>query len=311
MSDAKKFIDKNIKRVGDFVDNHISRTENLKNGVPPFSSVEFSINGACNRRCFFCPRVKEEDYPNILQNLDMKAFNKLIQDLKSIDFDGRFSFTGFCEPLLTKNLHEYISVISSNLKKSVIEIVSNGDILTTKKGDDVLKKLFNAGLTRIRISLYDGPHQIKIFEDIKKKNLLSDDQFMIRKRYLGPDESYGITISNRAGSVELNNEHFKLEPLKEPLRKPCYYPFYKVLIDHDGAVLMCSNDWKKEKIYGNICNESLLDIWSNFKFNETRKKLLSCDRNYDPCKLCDVNGTLNGEKSFNKWKNFFLEKEQS
>ena len=120
--------------------------------------------------------------------------------------------------------------ISSNLKNSVIEIVSNGDVLITKKGDSMLKKLFKAGLTRIRVSLYDGPHQIKIFEDIQKKNSLTDDQFMIRKRYLGPDESYGITISNRAGSVKLQNEHFKLEALKEPLKKPCYYPFYKVLI---------------------------------------------------------------------------------
>ena len=308
MSKNQKFIDKNIKRVGDFVDDHISKTENLKNGVPPFSSVEFSINGACNRRCFFCPRVNEEDYPNILQNLDMSAFKNLIKDLKSIDFNGRFSFTGFCEPLLTKNLDEYIFEISSNLKNSIIEIVSNGDVLITKKGDSMLKKLFEAGLTRIRVSLYDGPHQIKIFEDIQKKNSLTNDQFMIRKRYLGPDESYGITISNRAGSVKLQNEHFKLEALKEPLKKPCYYPFYKVLIDHDGAVLMCSNDWKKEKIYGNICNESLLDIWSNYEFNEIRKKLLSSDRNYDPCKLCDVNGTLNGEKSFQRWEEFFLEK---
>ena len=186
MSKNRKFIDKNIKRVGDFVDDHVSKTENLKNGVPPFSSVEFSINGACNRRCIFCPRVNEEDYPNILQNLDMSAFKNLIKDLKSIDFNGRFSFTGFCEPLLTKNLDEYIFEISSNLKNSIIEIVSNGDVLVTKKGDSMLKKLFKAGLTRIRVSLYDGPHQIKIFEDIQKKNSLTDDQFMIRKRYLGP-----------------------------------------------------------------------------------------------------------------------------
>ena len=123
MSKNRKFIDKNIKRVGDFVDDHVSKTENLKNGVPPFSSVEFSINGACNRRCIFCPRVNEEDYPNILQNLDMSAFKNLIKDLKSIDFNGRFSFTGFCEPLLTKNLDEYIFEISSNLKNSIIEIV--------------------------------------------------------------------------------------------------------------------------------------------------------------------------------------------
>ena len=75
------FIDKNIGRVGDYVDQHISKTQNLNNDIPPFSSVEFSINGACNRRCSFCPRVNEADYPNILNNLDMNAFINLLKDL--------------------------------------------------------------------------------------------------------------------------------------------------------------------------------------------------------------------------------------
>ena len=26
------------------------------------------------------------------------------------------------------------------------------------------------------------------------------------------------------------------------------------------------------------------------------------DRNHKPCNVCDVNGTLNGKKSFDKWK---------
>ena len=172
----------------------------------------------------------------------------------------------------------------------------------------MLNNLFGAGLDRIRVSLYDGPHQIKIMNDIRNQSKLSDDQFMIRERYLGPDESHGITISNRAGSVNYKTEHFELKALSEPLKQACYYPFYKVLIDHDGAVLMCSNDWKKEKIYGNILKESLLDIWSNYEFNETRKKLICSNRNYKPCNVCDVDGTMNGDKSFERWKKYFLEK---
>lgn len=68
---------------------------------------------------------------------------------------------------------------------------------------------------------------------------------------------------------------------------------------------MCSNDWKKEKIYGNINDESIFKIWSSHKFNETRKKLVCGDRNYKPCNLCDVDGTLNGKKSFERWKEYF------
>ena len=299
------FLDKNIERVGDYVDLHLDKANNLKNDVPPFSSVEISINGACNRRCAFCPRVKESEYPNILNNLDMGAFKKLIKDLSTINYDGRLSFSAFCEPLLTKNLHEYISIIKTSLPKSTVEIVSNGDVLVKRRGPKMLDNLFKAGLNRIRVSLYDGPHQIQIMEDIRSQNKLTEDQFMIRKRYLGPNESHGMTISNRAGSVQYKTKNFELKAVTEPLKQPCYYPFYKILIDHNGAVLMCSNDWKKEKIYGNILEESVLAIWSNEKFNEKKKKLSCGDRNYKPCNVCDVNGTLNGRKSFDRRKKYF------
>ena len=168
--------------------------------------------------------------------------------------------------------------------------------------------LFKAGLDTIKISLYDGPHQIELFDNIKRDLELSDNQYIVRKRYLGPDKSFGITISNRAGSVSLKNDAFELKALEEPLKQPCYYPFYKVLIDHNGDVLMCSNDWKKEKPMGNLSKESLLEIWSNKKFLDLRKKLLNSDRNHKPCNVCDVNGILNGKKSFENWKNYFSQK---
>ena len=67
---------------------------------------------------------------------------------------------------------------------SRVEIVSNGDVLLTKVGSKTLDNLFLAGLDVIRISLYDGPHQIQEFLNLKAKHSLSDDQFMIRKSVL-------------------------------------------------------------------------------------------------------------------------------
>ena len=306
MTKNKLFTDINIKRIDDFLNDHLNKDKRLSNGFPTFSSIEFSINGACNRRCFFCPRVDKENYPNILNSLPLDTFKKIMVELKNEDFDGRISFSGFCEPLLTKNLNEYIKIARTELHNVIIEIVTNGDPLLAKNGKNRLKELFSSGLTNCRVSLYDGPHQIKLMEDIKNSLSLNDEQFIVRKRYLGPEESYGLTISNRAGSVNLKNDHFELKALSEPLKKPCYYPFYKILIDHDGDVLICSNDWKKEASVGNIIKDkrSLVEIWTSEKFINIRKKLMKSDRCHAPCKLCDVNGTLNGKKSFEKWKNY-------
>ncbi len=301
----KLYTDINIKRMDSFLDDHLKNDKKLSNGFPTFSSIEFSINGACNRRCFFCPRVDKKNYPNILKSFPLENFKVIISELKKEKFDGRISFSGFCEPLLTKDLDLYIKTARTELENIIIEIVSNGDPLLAKNGKVRLKKLYDSGLSNCRVSLYDGPHQIEKFENIKQELNLSDEQFIIRKRYLGPEESFGLTISNRAGSVKLKNEYFELKPLNEPIKSPCYYPFYKMLIDHNGDVLICSNDWKKKAIVGNVLTSknSLSEIWGNDKFISLRKKLMNRDRSHEPCNVCDVNGTLNGKQSFEKWKN--------
>ena len=304
MSKKQLFTDINIKRIDDFLDTHLKDEINLPTGVPTFSSIEISINGACNRRCFFCPRVDKEKYPNILNSLEINVYQKLINDLERINFSGRISFSGFCEPLLTKNLNEYIKIARGKLEKVQLEIDTNGDPWLEKNGKSRLKVLFDMGLNNCRVSLYDGPHQIDFFEKLKEELSLSDEQLIIRKRYLGPDESFGLTISNRAGSVKLKNEYFELKPLEEPLKQPCYYPFYKVLFDHNGDVLICSNDWKKEAVVGNIGDEFLVKIWSNKMFSNIRKSLINNNRCHKPCKTCDVNGLMNGKKSFDRWKKF-------
>lgn len=296
------YTDINIKRTGDHIDNFLKQNKTLASGQPLFFHIEFSINGTCNRRCFFCPRVDPEKYPNISKSLDMDVFKKMLSDLASVKFNGRMSFSGFGEPLLTKNLVQYVSLIKKNLNNIYIEITTNGDVLLSKNGPKRLKELFDNGLTNVKVSLYDGPEQIEPMENIKKDLNLTDDQFIIRKRYLGPDESFGLTISNRAGSVEIKNDVFEVKALKEPLKQPCYFPFYKMMIDYNGDVLICSNDWKKEATVGNIANQSILDIWISEKFMKIREKLSKSDRNYKPCKTCDVNGTLNAKNAFKNWQ---------
>ncbi len=296
------YTDVNIKRTGDQIDNFLKQKKTLPSGQPLFFHIEFSINGTCNRRCFFCPRVDPKKYPNISKSLDMNVFKNMLNDLVKVKFNGRISFSGFGEPLLTKHLVEYVTLIKEKLNNVYVEITTNGDVLLSKNGPKRLKELFDNGLTNAKVSLYDGPEQIEPMEKIKKDLKLSDEQFIIRKRYLGPDESFGLTISNRAGSVELKNEVFEVAALKEPLKQPCYFPFYKMMIDYNGDVLICSNDWKKEAPVGNISKESILDIWVSEEFMNIRKKLSKSDRNYKPCMTCDVNGTLNAKNAFTNWQ---------
>ena len=63
--------------------------------------------------------------------------------------------------------------------------------------------MYSSGLSNCRVSLYDGPHQIKNFEDLKNELKLNDETIYYKKKIWDQEESFGLTISNRAGSVNL------------------------------------------------------------------------------------------------------------
>ena len=60
-----------------------------------------------------------------------------------------------------------------------------------------------------------------------------------------------------------------------------------------------------ELMEGKHSEDSIINIWSKHKFIELRKKLCNSNRNHAPCNVCDVNGTLNGQQSFERWKSYF------
>ena len=65
---------------------------------------------------------------------------------------------------------------------------------------------------------------------------------------------------------------------------------------------MCSHDWGKKMILGNLKNESIKSIWCSKKFQFVRKKLIKGERNFSPCNVCDVKGEFIGIKHADYWE---------
>ena len=128
---------------------------------------------------------------------------------------------------------------------------------------------------------------------------LSDKEVVIRDRSFSSKKDFGLTISNRAGM--LNNAEYTIMPLKEKMQHPCFYPSYTFFMDYNGDVLMCAHDWGKKRILGNLNKKSFLEIWTSQIAKISRKKLNNSDRGFSPCNVCDVHGTLIGEKHSKAW----------
>jgi radical SAM protein with 4Fe4S-binding SPASM domain len=291
-----KYFDKNIYRKSEIVKNSLQRFKD--SNVPMPSVVEISDSGTCNRACVFCPRSDAE----WINKFEKKEFitkelhEKICKELSENDYKGIIVYSGFNEPLLNKACFDNIARTRKFLPDAKIELITNGDVLNEKR----LIKLFKAGLTTLLISVYDGKNDEDKFYKMCEDVGLLEEQYVIRNRYLPPEKDYGITISNRGGLMK--NAVHSISSLDEPFKEPCYYPSYNFFIDYNGDVLMCSHDWGKKNILGNLNNQSILDIWTSDNAKKSRYNLANANRNFNPCNVCDVKGTLIGSAQVEAWK---------
>ena len=290
-SSSPKFFDPVILRKSAIIDDGFALDSSH---LPLPSIVELSASGICNRTCDFCPR-SDPTYPNIEEFMSLELTEKLSGQLASINFSGLVIFSGFVEPLLDKKIFDHVSLLRKNLPGARIEIVTNGDMLNK----DRLIRLFASGLSALLISVYDTKEDAERFEEMCKGIGLREDQFVIRHRYLPEEQDFGITMNNRAGMMD--NTVFKRPSLKEPYKKPCFYPSYNFFMDYLGDVLLCPHDWGKKMVVGNLYKQDLLEIWLSKLLMTARHRLYEGDRNFKPCNVCDVAGSLMGGKHAEAW----------
>jgi len=258
----------------------------MVDGVPLFSQVELNVNELCNRTCIFCPR--SGDYPNQNLHMDLKLVQSIATQLKDLSFSGIVNICGTGEPLLTKYLEDIVNEFGSrNIK---IEIVTNGDKLNLKK----IKSLYDAGLSKFVVSMYDGPHQIEHFNNLFAECGIDENFYILRDRWYDEDKDYGVIYTNRTGAMG--------DAESSPSARPCYYPSYALYIDWNGDVLLCCQDsYNRTIIIGNIEKRTLLDIWKDETFLKFRKPLKEGNRCKAPCSNCSANGMVYGRHHAEVW----------
>lgn len=269
----------NLSRKGKFI-NQVQ----LYDGKPLFSWIEISLTELCNRKCVFCPRC-DNSYPNQNLHMSLELLRKMGDELRSIDYQGAVALCGYGEPMLHDDIFSAIQL----LQGIDVEIVTNGDQLTV----DVVNKLYEVGTKHIQVSMYDGPQQVELFESIFSD--VDDEMYTLRDRWYGEDDDYGLCLTNRAGVMDMGSKLIDTT-------RPCHYLAYSLMIDWNGDVLLCSQDWHKKRKFGNLTSSTLCDVWFSTGMSRYRTKLLDGDRSNHPCNLCNVLGTRLGGEHAVKWK---------
>ena len=279
----------NIIRKSTFVDR-----VTLKEWGPIPSWIDLNPTELCNRKCIFCPRVDEDEYPNQALHISLETVKGLRDNLTQIGFEGVVALSGYGEPLLHPRFVELVQALSSD--KWRVELVTNGDRLTTKMAGE----LVSVGLNYFVVSMYDGPEQVEHFNSVIKEANISSNQYVLRDRWHDESLSYGVKLTNRTGNVTSGIQ----QPIN--LKKPCYYPSYSLSIDWNGDVLLCVQDWDKKVKFGNINTQTLEEIWYSKYFQRVRHNLIDGKRNSAPCSNCNAVGIVHG---LNHAKAWLMEKE--
>ena len=293
----KKGMKDNIERKKPSINNVV-----MHGDIPLFSFIELNINEICNRVCPFCPRSNPEQYPNQNIHMSVELAKNISEQLADINFTGIVNISGTGEPLLTKHVVDIVKQFGN--KGIHIEIVTNGDMLVSKKGTKLIKDLYSAGLCQFVVSMYDGPEQIDEFNTLFASCGIDKGSYSLRDRWYDESEDYGLLYTNRAGNIGFEHlSDISRKKLMESGKSACFYTHYSMMIDWNGDALLCCQDMYNRTVnFGNVKDKSLVDIWTDAKLTEFRNKLKNRDRSLSPCSNCNANGQVFGVNHANKWK---------
>ena len=159
--------------------------------------------------------------------------------------------------------------------------------------------MYLADVSKVLVSMYDGPDQIVKFKNMTKQANVPEEMVILRDRWYDKHNDFGVKLTNRAGTIDTG--------IQEEIGKytNCFYPTYQFLIDWNGDIFLCTQDWQRRVSMGNLMQDTILNIWTGKTLTEFRKNLLLGKRCSGPCKMCNANGSLLGKNHAEKWKEIY------
>lgn len=291
-------------------------------GAAPFPRmVQLQTINACNAACTMCPYpLFERVFPR--GRMDDDLFERLITEIAGHPEVNTFIPMLQNEPMLDRHLFDRIARFKALTGGRVaVELVTNGALLTedaveriARSGLDVLDISLDAlgrdTYERIRIGLsYDrvlaGVERViaaripglNIFVRLVKvrDNVAEVKAFTRHWRKRGIPV-FVYTANNRVGSLPGYDERLRIPDADVPAHHRlgrrmarawlghCPAPFAAAAVLHDGDVLLCTHDWARKEVLGNLRDATLAELWNGDRMREIRR--LISERRYSEIAAC-------------------------
>ncbi|MGH7617056.1 MAG: radical SAM protein, partial [Gemmatimonadaceae bacterium] len=290
----------------------------------PFPRViQLQTINACQAACTMCPYPAFKDV-FARGRMDDDLFDKITDEIARHPEVETFVPMLQNEPLLDKHIFEKIARFKRRTAGRVsVELVTNGALLTDEHIarlrdaeldvlDVSLDALSRDVYERIRIGL-DYDTVLAGVERVIAADLPGTSVFvrLVRQRdnahevraFAGRWRKRGVPVfiydvTNRTGALDDFDASLRVPPragfaaMAEAAKRQasrawlghCPIPFASASVLHNGDVLMCTHDWARDEVIGNLRDHTLAELWNGDRMREIRA--LVSERRYEAIPAC-------------------------
>jgi 8-amino-3,8-dideoxy-alpha-D-manno-octulosonate transaminase len=234
--------------------------------LTPLALVEIETAARCNRRCCYCP---VSTHPAREGQMSAELFAKIVSDLRTMGFRGTMSFHFYNEPLLDERLETFIQLAHRELPEAYLLLYTNGDALTSARAESLIA----ARLGHIRVSLHDSAAEARLMR------LLDGLESRLAQR-ISPVRYYdqSLALDNRCGTIALPSW------ARLPDRLAGCHNITSMVIDWQGRVPLCCNDFLVANPLGDVNESSVQEIWDRSR--PLRREIFLGNFQLEACRIC-------------------------
>ena len=290
-----------------YIKNIIDRYKNKPN------IVVIENTNLCNYQCALCPHSQLKRKMGVMNE---NLFKKIIDEASQLGVK-KIAIHGFGEPAIDQNLSQRIAHAKSKGIKHV-GTSSNGSLMTK----ELARKIILSGLDEINFSLdaysqaayakmrsgkfyHQVMNNVERFISIRNKlkqtkplvvvdfikskhNYQEVDKFY--KKWLGladhinitTPHSWGGAFKEEAGERSFHSRRTNIK------REPCRFLWTDLVVNWDGRVSACCQDYEASLVVGDLNLNSIKEIWQSEKLENLREIHLNNKADAIPlCRRCD------------------------
>jgi hypothetical protein len=270
-----------------------------------YDRVSIEINSHCNLRCRFCP-VSEAPLPKRFMRDDVY---RIVLNRVSQAGIGRICLNHYGEPTLDPMLGEKIALARD--MGIGVDLFSNGSSLKTEWlkqwgecGDVCLVVNLPAIDAATYASVTGWKHMDRVLKNIREAtshgvptqvtiNAPTAIGFLERQRLkrrinrLTGVKAVFARVESRAGAM--NDSRYAQSPMHHGPLAGCYRMLSKLVVNFEGKLFLCCQDYHQEEILGDLNSSSIEDIMRSDRAVLVRRWIFGAEQAPDDfiCRRCE------------------------